>query len=55
MFWEASADKEGDDSLISISRKSLGNLDMTENWLDFPKSRYINVASGMVEDYEVQV
>ncbi|KAI6756489.1 hypothetical protein HG530_012225 [Fusarium avenaceum] len=55
MFWEASADKEGNDSLISISRKSLRNLDLTENWLDFSESRYINVASGMVEDYEVQV
>ncbi|KAF4457844.1 Chitinase 1 [Fusarium austroafricanum] len=55
MFWEASADKEGDESLISTSLKCLGGLDMTENWLDFPDSCYANIASGMGDGGEGQV
>ncbi|KAM0339227.1 hypothetical protein ACHAPU_011029 [Fusarium lateritium] len=52
MFWEASADKDGDDSLVGTSHRFLGNLDTTENWLDYPGSRYKNIASGMRKDYE---
>ncbi|KAF5001369.1 hypothetical protein FDECE_10973 [Fusarium decemcellulare] len=46
MFWEASADKTGDDSLIGSSFKSLGSLDTTENWLKYPDSKYANIAAG---------
>ncbi|KAF4342583.1 chitinase 1 [Fusarium beomiforme] len=47
MFWEVSADKEGDDSLIITSYNVLGGLDMTENWLDYNNYYYYNIASGM--------
>lgn len=47
MFWEASADKTGTDSLISTSFESLGSLDTTENWLDYPNSQYANIVAGM--------
>ncbi|KAM0419000.1 hypothetical protein ACHAPT_012051 [Fusarium lateritium] len=46
MFWEASGDKQGDDSLIGTSFKSLGALDKTENWLQYPDSQYANIAAG---------
>ncbi|KAH7109921.1 chitinase [Dactylonectria estremocensis] len=47
MFWEASADKNGSDSLISASFSTLGSLDDTSNWLDYPQSQYENIAAGM--------
>ncbi|KAK7416574.1 Chitinase 4 [Neonectria magnoliae] len=47
MFWEASSDKNGTDSLISTSFSSLGSLDATENWLDYPNSQYQNIVAGM--------
>ncbi|KAJ2984354.1 hypothetical protein NQ176_g17 [Zarea fungicola] len=47
MFWEASADKTGSDSLISTSRKGLGSLDTTQNYLDYPNSQYDNIKKGM--------
>ncbi|KAF7549984.1 hypothetical protein G7Z17_g6027 [Cylindrodendrum hubeiense] len=47
MFWEASADKTGTDSLIGTSFTSLGSLDSTENWLDYPNSQYANIVAGM--------
>ncbi|KAJ3454348.1 hypothetical protein MRS44_018242 [Fusarium solani] len=47
MFWEASGDKTGPESLVGTSFRSLGSIDQTENWLDYPNSRYRNIASGM--------
>lgn len=47
MFWEASADKNGSDSLITTSYQTLGNLDTTKNYLDYPNSQYANIKSGM--------
>ncbi|KAL6406351.1 42kDa chitinase [Ilyonectria robusta] len=47
MFWEASADKNGSDSLITTSAASLGSLDGTRNWLDYPNSQYQNIVAGM--------
>nr|AAP45631.1 chitinase [Lecanicillium fungicola] len=47
MFWEASADKKGSDSLISTSRQGLGGLDTTQNYLDYPNSQYDNIKKGM--------
>lgn len=47
MFWEASADKTGSESLIGTSRKSLGSLDSTQNYLDYPNSIYDNIRKGL--------
>nr|AFR13054.1 endochitinase [Akanthomyces lecanii] len=43
MFWEASADKKGADSLISTSHQGLGSLDSAQNCLDYPNSKYDNM------------
>uniref|UniRef100_A0A0P0C482 Endochitinase 1 n=1 Tax=Hypocrella siamensis TaxID=696354 RepID=A0A0P0C482_9HYPO len=47
MFWEASADKEGPDSLIGTSASELGSLDVTQNLLDYPNSQYENMKNHM--------
>ncbi|CEI70009.1 unnamed protein product [Fusarium venenatum] len=47
MFWEASGDTKSNESLISTSYNFLGALDTSENWLNFPDSRYANIALGM--------
>lgn len=47
MFWEASSDKKGQDSLINTSKRSLGSLDTTDNWLSYPNSKYANIAKGL--------
>jgi chitinase len=52
MFWEASADKQGDESLIGTSYRTLGSLEMTENWLDYANSYFDNIATKMGGDYD---
>lgn len=47
MFWEASADKTGEDSLIGTSFNALGGLDSTQNFLSYPNSQYDNIKSGL--------
>jgi len=47
MFWEASADKTGADSLISTAATSQGGIDTTENFLDYPDSQYDNIKNGL--------
>ncbi|KAH6972659.1 glycoside hydrolase superfamily [Ilyonectria destructans] len=47
MFWEASADRSGSDSLVRASFESLESLDNTKNWLDYPDSQYENIVAGM--------
>ncbi|WAO97137.1 Chitinase [Fusarium falciforme] len=47
MFWEASGDKVGSESLVETCFEALGTIDQTENWLDYPDSRYHNIVSGM--------
>nr|AIT18888.1 chitinase [Hirsutella thompsonii] len=47
MFWEASGDRKDGGSLISTSYQALGGLDSTQNWLDYPDSRYDNIRKGM--------
>ncbi len=47
MFWESSADKTGNQSLISTVAGSFANLDQTQNWLNYPASVYANMAAGM--------
>ena len=50
MFWEASADKTGSDSLMQTSLNSLGGagaLDSTQNLLSYPNSKYDNIKAGV--------
>ncbi|KAF4993676.1 hypothetical protein FDECE_13352 [Fusarium decemcellulare] len=47
MFWEASGDRAGPQSLVGTSFESLGSINQTKNWLDYPSSKYRNIASGM--------
>ena len=49
MFWEASGDKTGSDSLIDASYRSLGSIDCTENLLDYPDSIYDNIRKKMAK------
>lgn len=47
MFWEASGDKNGSDSLINKSFVGLESLESTPNFLDYPNSTYANIIKGM--------
>jgi len=47
MFWEASADRTDEGSLIGTSARGLGGLDRSENMLRFPDSKYDNLRGGM--------
>nr|ADV02751.1 chitinase [Trichothecium roseum]ADV02752.1 chitinase [Trichothecium roseum] len=47
MFWEASADKTGADSLIGTAVESMGGLDSTQNQLSYPDSVYDNIKNGL--------
>ncbi|KAI0533177.1 glycoside hydrolase superfamily [Xylaria digitata] len=49
MWWESSADKEGEESLIANVVDVLGGpdgLDKTENCIDYPESKYENLRAG---------
>jgi chitinase len=48
MFWEASADKKGAESLILTAKNSMGELCSKQNWLSYPDSIYDNIRSGRV-------
>ncbi|KAK8078842.1 glycoside hydrolase family 18 protein [Apiospora phragmitis] len=48
MFWEASGDKTGADSLIGISASALGSLKSTQNNLRYPDSKYANIAQDLI-------
>jgi chitinase len=47
VFWEASGDRTGDQSLIGVLANSMKTLDGTQNWLSYPASQYDNIRSGM--------
>ncbi|KAG8742932.1 hypothetical protein FRC10_000720 [Ceratobasidium sp. 414] len=47
MFWELSADKNGTDSLVWNSAKTMRNLDDTLNHLRYPGSQFDNMKAGM--------
>ncbi|TGJ83811.1 hypothetical protein E0Z10_g4965 [Xylaria hypoxylon] len=49
MWWESSADKEGEESLIANVVDVLGGpngLDKTENCIEYPESKYENLRAG---------
>ncbi|KAL2173711.1 glycoside hydrolase family 18 protein [Thermothelomyces heterothallicus CBS 202.75] len=46
MFWEASADRTGDQSLIGASFAALGAIDQSQNQLSYPDSKYDNLRAG---------
>jgi chitinase len=46
-FWEASADKKGEESLIESLTKQLGRLDQSLNLLNYPLSKYPNIKANM--------
>lgn len=50
MWWESSGDKSGAESLMGTVAKALercGGLDRSDNWLEYPMSRYDNLRDGM--------
>lgn len=47
MFWSADSDKTGSDSLVATMADQLGDLDGSENLLDYPTSQYDNIRGGM--------
>ncbi|KAK2758850.1 endochitinase, partial [Colletotrichum kahawae] len=50
MFWEASADKFGNASLVGASYNEIGVTKSGENLLRYADSKYANLAKGMVAD-----
>ncbi|KAI6780315.1 Chitinase-like protein [Emericellopsis cladophorae] len=48
MFWEASADKKGAESLILTAKNSMGSLARKQNCLSYPNSIYDNIRTGRV-------
>lgn len=48
MFWEASSDSNGTDSLVATMAGLLGPLDgASQNLLSYPTSKYANIRNGM--------
>jgi chitinase len=47
MWWESSADRSGDGSLIGNVVECLGKLEGRENCLEYPESKYDNLKNGL--------
>jgi chitinase len=47
MYWEASADKGGSDSIVTTVLNSFGGLEQSQNCLSYPASQYANMVAGM--------
>jgi chitinase len=47
VFWEASGDRIGAESLVGVLAKNMGTLDGTPNLLSYPASQYDNIRNGM--------
>ena len=47
VFWEASGDKTGANSLVGTLTTQFGTLDQTPNLLSYPASQYDNLRAGM--------
>ena len=46
MWWESSADKTGNESLIGNVVATLGTLENSDNCIDYPHSKFDNVKCG---------
>lgn len=49
MWWESSADRAGDQSLIGTVVGTLGTLEGRENCVEYPKSKFDNLRNGFKE------
>lgn len=47
LFWEASGDKTGAQSLVGTLAQQMGALDSTPNLLSYPASQFDNIRAGM--------
>lgn len=47
VFWEASGDRTGAQSLVGTLATQMGSLDSTQNLLSYPASQYDNIRAGM--------
>ncbi|GKT56596.1 chitinase 1 [Colletotrichum tofieldiae] len=47
MFWEASGDKPGRQSIVHITATGMGRLEISKNLLSYPISQYANIRNGM--------
>ncbi|KAK1754872.1 glycoside hydrolase family 18 protein [Echria macrotheca] len=47
VFWEASGDKKGSESLVGTLADRMGRLDSAMNLLSYPASQYDNIRKGM--------
>jgi len=50
MWWESSADGEGEKSIIQAVVGNLGRMDSKENCLEFPETKYENLKNGFPGD-----
>ncbi|KAL7904368.1 glycoside hydrolase family 18 protein [Trichoderma velutinum] len=46
VFWEASGDHTGEESLIRTLAREMGHLDYSGNMLEYPESRYANIQNA---------
>lgn len=46
VFWEASGDKTGEDSLVKTVAQTMHDLDGNQNMLSYPNSRYDNIRNS---------
>ncbi|PNP48204.1 hypothetical protein THARTR1_10345 [Trichoderma harzianum] len=46
VFWEASGDRAGEESLIRTLAREMGHLDYSRNMLSYPESRYANIQNA---------
>lgn len=46
MWWESSADRQGEGSLIKTVVECLGKLEARQNCLEYPESKYNNLRNG---------
>ncbi|KAL6854616.1 glycoside hydrolase family 18 protein [Trichoderma novae-zelandiae] len=46
VFWEASGDRQGDESLVKTVARKMGYLDDSRNMLSYPESRFSNIRNA---------
>ncbi|KAL5596981.1 uncharacterized protein BROUX77_006929 [Berkeleyomyces rouxiae] len=49
VYWEASGDKNGTDSIVASVADAMGDMDTSENLLSYPESVYENIRNNMEE------